>query len=79
VKALRIGLITVDTQVDKDPVRLLDDRLRLFTSADAALVVERTVGSAGFDNRSRYHVLESMVPIRNLTAGLSPVADELVY
>ncbi len=79
VKALRVALIAADTWVDKDPIPLADNRLRMFASGDSANEVERTIGVDGLDNRTRYRVFEAMVPVRNLTGVLSPVADELVY
>ncbi len=79
IRSVRIGLITADTQTEKNAVDRLSNTLTLFESAGAGLKIDRSIGSGVFDNKMRFKVFEAMVPVRNLSSGLSPISDELTY
>ncbi len=84
IKSLRLAIVTVDSEVSRKAVDRLDQTVRLFDGAvdkgNGSLRIERTLGTGGWwDQRSRYQVFESIVPVRNLTGGLSPLEPNLIF
>jgi type IV pilus assembly protein PilW len=78
IKAVRIGLITVDGVDERTAVDRASNNLTLFTSLGSAIEVTRSIGSTNFPATSRYRTFEMSLPIRNLTSGLSPIQEDLI-
>jgi type II secretory pathway pseudopilin PulG len=78
VKAIKIGLITYDTENEKTAVARSSNTLTLFNTLGAGITVTQTIGSGLFVNTNRYRTFEFSAPIRNLTSGLSPIEEEFI-
>ena len=79
IKTLGIAVITVDSEQAREAVSINGSALKMFSGVDASLEVSRSIGSGGLDAKSRYQVFESLIPVRNLSGGLSPIHEELIY
>jgi Type IV Pilus-assembly protein W/Prokaryotic N-terminal methylation motif len=78
VKAIKIGLITYDTENEKTAVAKTTNTISLFNTLGAGVTSTRTIGSGAYVATNRYRTFEFSVPIRNLTSGLSPVEEEFI-
>jgi type II secretory pathway pseudopilin PulG len=78
VKAIKIGMITYDTENEKTAVARSSNTLTLFNTLGAGITVTQTIGSGLFVATNRYRTFEFSAPIRNLTSGLSPIEEEFI-
>lgn len=77
IKAVRIALVTVDTEMQRDEVLRSSPTLTIFASTPAQF--DRSLGEFSSDwKNSRYQLFEGVFPVRNLSSGLSPVLGALV-
>ncbi|MFT4101749.1 MAG: prepilin-type N-terminal cleavage/methylation domain-containing protein [Burkholderiaceae bacterium] len=84
IKSLRLAIVTVDSEVSRKAVDRVDPTVRVFDGAvdrsNASLRIEHALSAGGaWDSRSRHQVFESIVPVRNLTGGLSPLDPNLIF
>jgi type IV pilus assembly protein PilW len=78
VKAVRIGLITVDAVDERTAVDRASNDITLFSTLGSAIEVTRTIGTTNFPATSRFRTFEMSMPIRNLSSGLSPINEDLI-
>jgi hypothetical protein len=78
IKAVKIGIITYDTETEKTAVDRTNNTIKLFDSLGAGIDVVRTIGTTPYVTTNRYRTYEFSAPMRNLTSGLSPINDEFI-